>query len=203
MPDTQEIFDDSNENDFDLESTLNFLTNQILDRFKFVFRVETPNMIRHLNKNENESQNVEEPQNVEESRLLFKKIHILFSILKDLLKYCIMQVDTKKYSKIVDEKFDFPQSPDALSSIIGFYSDAFTPDVVEGLFNIVTVDTYPELHCIGIINVNMIPFVADGKINTELLNADFISFAKLVKLLACDILGLNTDLEPHDIIENS
>jgi hypothetical protein len=237
----KEIFqkntNDKTDNDsIDKNHTLNYLSNQIVDRFKFIFREENTiqpinisqlksmekelvrKKIEHL-ENDQKIEHLENDQKIEVENdqkievendqksnkhqlcLLFKKIHMYFAVLKDLLKYCIIKININKYKKILDETFEFPKSLDEMISIIGFYSDAFTPDVIESLFNIITYKTYNELYSIGTINTNMIEFVVDDDVNKEVLTKDFLEFAELGKFLASDILKLNTDLEPHDIIE--
>jgi hypothetical protein len=235
----QKNTNDNTNNDFiDKNHTLNYLSNQIVDRFKFIFReedtippiniyqlksiekelvrkkienLENDQKIENLEndqkienlKNDQKIENLENDQNSNKHQLciLFKKIHMYFAVLKDLLKYCIIKININKYKKILDETFEFPKSVDEMISIIGFYSDAFTPDMIESLFNIITYKTYTELYSIGSINTKMIEFVVDDDVDKKVLTEDFLEFAELGKFLASDILKLNTDLEPYDIIE--
>jgi hypothetical protein len=227
--DNDKTDNDKTDNDsLDKNHTLNYLSNQIVDRFKFIFREENtiqPINISQLKSMEKElirkkiehlendqkievenDQKIEHLENDQKSNkhqlcILFKKIHMYFAVLKDLLKYCIIKININKYKKILDETFEFPKSLDEMISVIGFYSDAFTPDVIESLFNIITYKTYNELYSIGTINTRMIEFVVDDDVNKEVLTKDFLEFAELGKFLASDILKLNTDLEPYDIIE--
>jgi hypothetical protein len=126
---------------------------------------------------------------------IFKNIRILFSIMNNLLKILIAEVDEDKYQKILSEKIEFPNNINKLIIIVGCYGDAFTLQLRESLFNIIDSNTFSELHKISVIPISMIPFVANEEINLNELRKDYEIFASKVKNFACDVLKVNTDFE--------
>ena len=132
---------------------------------------------------------------------IFKKINVLFTALSSLLKFMIIKVNDERYQKAVDEKIKFPRNLDALIVVIGCYSDAFSKDFQEELFNIVELHSFAEMSAIANINHNMIAFVANDKINVDLLTADYLEFAEMVQNFACGVLDVNTDFDHDSVIE--
>ena len=140
---------------------------------------------------------------IDKLNCLFKKINILFKILADLLKYNISKIDNDRYKNVNDEKIKFPKTIDSLILIIGCYGDAFSYDDQEELFNILELPSYSDLYTISEIPINMIPFVANNKIDLDALTNDYIIFSEKVLNFSCRILNINTDLEKNFIIENT
>jgi hypothetical protein len=141
--------------------------------------------------------------NETELNCLFKKINILFTILADLLKYNIAKIDDDRYRNVSDEKIKFPKTIDALVLIIGCYGNAFSSDDQEELFNILELSSYNDLYTISEIPIDMIPFVANNKIDIESLNTDYINFSEKVLNFSCRVLNINTELEQDFIVENT
>ena len=140
---------------------------------------------------------------IDKLNCLFKKINILFKILADLLKYNISKIDNDRYKNVNDEKIKFPKTIDSLILIIGCYGDAFSYDDQEELFNILELSSYNDLYTISEIPIDMIPFVANNKIDIESLNTDYIKFSEKVLNFSCRLLNINTELEQDFIIENT
>jgi hypothetical protein len=132
---------------------------------------------------------------------IFKKINVLFTALSSLLKFMIIKVNDERYQKAVDEKIKFPRNLDALIVVIGCYSDAFSKDFQEELFNIVELHSFAEMSAIANINHNMIAFVANDKINVDLLTVDYVEFAEMVQNFACGVLDVNTDFDHESVVE--
>lgn len=132
---------------------------------------------------------------------IFKKINVLFTALSSLLKFMIIKVNDERYQKAVDEKIKFPRNLDALIVVIGCYSDAFSKDFQEELFNIVELHSFAEMSAIANINHNMIAFVANDKINVDLLTVDYMEFAEMVQNFACGVLDVNTDFDHDSVVE--
>lgn len=132
---------------------------------------------------------------------IFKKINVLFTALSSLLKFMIIKVNDERYQNAVDEKIKFPRNLDALIVVIGCYSDAFSKDFQEELFNIVELHSFAEMSAIANINHNMIEFVANDKINVDLLTVDYVEFAEMVQNFACGVLGVNTDFDHDSVVE--
>ena len=132
---------------------------------------------------------------------IFKKINVLFTALSSLLKFMIIKVNDERYQKAVDEKIKFPRNLDALIVVIGCYSDAFSKDFQEELFNIVELHSFAEMSAIANINHNMIAFVANDKINVDLLTVDYVEFAEMVQNFACGVLDVNTDFDHDSVVE--
>ncbi len=155
-----------------------------------------------LKENELKENELKENEN-EELKCVFKKIHILFTVLADLLQYNISKIDDARYKNINVEKIKFPKTIDALILIIGCYGEAFSVDDQEELFNILELAPYNDLYTISEIPIDMIPFVANNKIDFESLNTDYILFSEKVLNLSCRILNINTELEQDFIVENT
>jgi len=51
------------------------------------------------------------------------------------------------------------------------------------------------------INHNMIAFVANDKINVDLLTVDYVEFAEMVQNFACGVLDVNTDFDHDSVVE--
>lgn len=132
---------------------------------------------------------------------IFKKIKMIFNILSDLLKYKIAQITDERYQKIYDEKIKFPETLDKLIVVIGCYSDAFTQDDMEILYNVINYTAFSDLYNIANINSHMIPFVINDSINVLQLQNDFNGFANMVKNFACDVLNVNTNFQEDSFIE--
>ena len=49
--------------------------------------------------------------------------------------------------------------------------------------------------------LKLIPFVANDKINVELLERDYLEFADYAQSLACLILNVNVNFEDHCLFE--
>lgn len=139
--------------------------------------------------------------NYSESQNLFKKINLTFKSLSLLLKILLLRIDEKKYQDAKDQKIIFPPNIDTMAIIIGTFNEAFSNDVSEMLFNILSFPAYDDLYNISNINTLLIPFVANDQINEKILKSDFDEFIILVKDFACEVLSLNTNLEPNDIVE--
>ena len=138
---------------------------------------------------------------IREIQQLFKKIKILFLILEDLLKLKIIKVNEDRYRKVLDEKIKFPKNIDSLIIIMGCYSEAFDYEYQSIILNIIDLPFFNDMVSIADIHVNMIPFVANDKINLFSLKTDFNSFSLMVRNLACDILEVNTDFTKESMIE--
>ena len=138
---------------------------------------------------------------IREIQQLFKKIKILFLILEDLIKLKIIHINEDRYQKVLDEKIKFPKTIDSLIIIMGCYSEAFDYDYQTNILNIIDLPFFNDMVSIADIHVNMIPFVANDKINLFSLKSDFNSFALVVRNLACDILEVNTDFNTESMIE--
>ena len=166
--------------------------------------------------NQKNTENTESPENKEEHNSImdeinelkitelqknFKKVKILFYILADLLKFKITQVNDERYQKVLDEQIKFPKNMDALILVMGIYGEAFDYDFQSVLLNIIDLPFFNDMVSISEIHVNMIPFVANEKINSASLKEDFNTFAEIVKNLACDVLQINTDFNKESMIE--
>lgn len=138
---------------------------------------------------------------IREIQQLFKKIKILFLILEDLLKLKIIHINEDRYQKVLDEKIKFPKNIDSLIIIMGCYSEAFDYEYQANILNIIDLPFFNDMVSIADIHVNMIPFVANDKINLFSLKNDFNSFSSVVRNLACDILEVNTDFTKESMIE--
>jgi hypothetical protein len=132
---------------------------------------------------------------------IFKKISIVFKILKKILKMLILQVDDEIYQLLKDHEIKIPQDIEELTKLIGTFHKSFTDDQIKLLFDIVDFHKYKEFISISEINYLMIPFVANGSINYNKLEIDFNKFSILIRDLACDALSLNTSFEDYSIIE--
>ena len=121
---------------------------------------------------------------------------MLFQIMQDLLKFLIIHVDDEKYQLAMYEKIKFPKSIDELIIIIGCYSDAFSPDIIEELFTIVDLHSYKELYKIGLLDTRIIPYMTENQINIEILKADYLELSELIHIFACTLLNVNIDFEP-------
>jgi len=138
---------------------------------------------------------------IKELQKNFKKVKILFFILADLLKFKITQVNDERYQKVLDEQIKFPNNMDSLILVMGIYGEAFDYDFQSVLLNIIDLPFFNDMVSISEIHVNMIPFVANEKINSASLKEDFNTFAEIVKNLACDVLEINTDFNKESMIE--
>jgi hypothetical protein len=132
-----------------------------------------------------------------ESEQLFKKISMLFKILKSLLKHLILQINEENYQEIHINDVKFPKSIDQLIIIIGLFNKAFNQETTALLYDIVSFNNYTDFVSISEINYMLIPFVADGDIKTEKLFQDFGEFKLIVRDFACEVLNLNTNFDPH------
>ena len=132
---------------------------------------------------------------------LFKKIKMLFIILADLLKYCIIQIDKDIYQKVADEKINFPDTLEKLIIVMGVYEEAFSFEIVKSLYDILELESFNDLYKISQINQLMIPFVANDKINQEALHKDYSTFSCHVKNIACLILNTNTEFNDESYID--
>jgi hypothetical protein len=159
--------------------------------------------VEDAKENVDETHVLEEIRNIENEKLykIFKKITIIFQVLEDLLKFIIVQVDTDRYQKAYSEKIKFPTNIDQLIIIIGCYGDAFTPDMTEELFRIIEMCSFKELLTISRINIAMIPFVANDKIEIKTLESDYIEFSEVVRNFACSTLNVNIEFEDDFIVE--
>jgi hypothetical protein len=135
------------------------------------------------------------------SRHLFKKINMAFKGLNMLIKILILKIEEKKYQDAMDQKIIFPHTIDALIIIIGTFNKAFNQETTEILYNIVSFHAYDGLYSISNINSLMIPFVDTNNINYNNLKKDYDEFSVLVKEFTYEVLNLNTDFEPHGMIE--
>jgi hypothetical protein len=132
---------------------------------------------------------------------LFKKINLLFKSLSNLIKILLLRIDDEQYQKAKDQKIIFPHDMETLIIILGTFNKAFSEDLIEMLFQIISCPTFTDLYNISNVNTLLIPFVADDKINEDLLKKDFADFSILAKDFACEVLNLNTDFEPYNWIE--
>lgn len=138
-----------------------------------------------------------------ESVGVFKKIQTLFYILLDVLKYRIVQIDEPNYQKVESEKLNFINSESDLILIMGCYYKAFNQDIEETLFHLINVDYYSDFINISGINLHMMPFVADDKIDMNKLMADYTEFSNIIRNFTCDILEINTDLTTETLISDT
>jgi len=206
---------------------INTTKGQIIDRLKYVYHDKNSSVMEQFlslsqayeksKKLKEESKTPEEtPEELVESDAvldeiadiknknlccIFKKINVLFTALSSLLKFMIIKVNDERYQKAVDEKIKFPRNLDALIVVIGCYSDAFSKDFQEELFNIVELHSFAEMSAIANINHNMIAFVANDKINVDLLTVDYVEFAEMVQNFACGVLDVNTDFDHDSVVE--
>jgi hypothetical protein len=205
------------------EKLINITKCKIIDKLKYVYHdrnsaimdqfISLSQAYEKSKKIKEESETLEELEETDEVLdeianiknknvcTIFKKINVLFTALSSLLKFMIINVNDERYQNAVDEKIKFPRNLDALIVIIGCYSDAFSKDFQGELFNIVELHSFTELSAIATINHNMITFVANDKINVDLLNVDYMEFAEMVQNFACGVLDVNTDFEHDSIIE--
>jgi hypothetical protein len=201
--------------------------NKIIDKLKYVFQDNNSELMNHFSNlsrtyKQNKEQELLKKSKLEHSNMpideiledinriksddihtIFKKINIIFSVLSDLLRFAIMGISDERYQKVIDEKVIFPKTLDKLICIVGCYNKAFTQDIQEELFNIVDMPIFIHLYTISEIDHKMIPFVANDKINAEILKVDYLKFSKIVKNLSCELLDINTDFESDCIIEIS
>lgn len=133
-------------------------------------------------------------------RKTFKKIQLLFSVLGDLMKFLVMQIADEKYAKAVSEKIVFPKSVDKLAIVIGCYNDAFTHWHSESMYNIITIDCFADLCNIAGIHQDMIPFVANDKLNMDELSRDYDIFSEKTRHFACDVLDINLDFNNNSMM---
>ena len=206
---------------------INTTKGQIIDRLKYVYHDKNSSVMEQFlslsqayeksKKLKEESKTPEEtPEELVESDAvldeiadiknknlccIFKKINVLFTALSSLLKFMIIKVNDERYQKAVDEKIKFPRNLDALIVVIGCYSVAFSKDFQEELFNIVELHSFAEMSAIANINHNMIAFVANDKINVDLLTVDYVEFAEMVQNFACGVLDVNTDFDHDSVVE--
>ena len=138
-----------------------------------------------------------------ESVVVFKKIQTLFYILLDVLKYRIVQIDEPNYQKVESEKLNFINSESDLILIMGCYYKAFNQDIEETLFHLVNSDYYSDFINISGINLHMMPFVADDKIDMDKLMDDYTEFSDTIKNFACDMLEINTDFTTETLISDA
>jgi len=202
---------------------INTIKGQIIDRLKYVYHDKNSSIMEQflsLSQAYEKSKELKEesktPEELVESDTIlyeiadikkknlcciFKKINVLFTVLSSLLKFMIIKINDERYQKVVDEKIKFPRNLDALIVVIGCYSDAFSKDFQEELFNIVELHSFAEMYAIANINHNMIEFVANDKINVDLLTVDYMEFAEMVQNFACGVLDINTDFDHESVVE--
>jgi hypothetical protein len=194
---------------------LDIYKKQIIDKLKYVFHDTNMDIMDQFNKlsksyeqckddkDDKDDIILDEINEIRSNKLhtIFKKINILFTILNMLLKFKIVGVADERYQSAVDSPVVFPQTMDKLICVIGCYNEAFTQDIQESLFNIIDLQQFADLYSISKINYNMIPFVANDKINRVELNADYDQFSNKVKNIACEMLDINTDFEHDSIFE--
>lgn len=128
---------------------------------------------------------------------IFKKISISFKVLKQLLTILLLYVDDKQYQEIKNNEVKFPKDIENLSIIVGTFNKAFNREIQEKLYEIVNFPHYSDFMSIAEVNNLLIPFVADNSIKTDVLIDDFIKFSQLIKDLACEVLNVNINFEPH------
>lgn len=128
---------------------------------------------------------------------IFKKISISFKVLKQLLTILLLCVDDKQYQEIRNNEVKFPKDIENLSIIVGTFNKAFNREIQEKLYEIVNFPHYSDFMSIAEVNNLLIPFVADNSIKTDVLIDDFIKFSQLIKDLACEVLNVNINFEPH------
>lgn len=128
---------------------------------------------------------------------IFKKISISFKVLKQLLTILLLYVDDKQYQEIRNNEVKFPKDIENLSIIVGTFNKAFNREIQEKLYEIVNFPHYSDFMSIAEVNNLLIPFVADNSIKTDVLIDDFIKFSQLIKDLACEVLNVNINFEPH------
>lgn len=132
---------------------------------------------------------------------LFKKINFTFQSLNKLIKLLLLRIDDKNYQMANDQKIIFPYDLNTLIVILGTFDRAFSYEHKQLLFNILTFPEYEILYKISNINSNMIPFVIDDQTDYSKINDNFKKFNILVTNFACNILNLNTEYEPHIIVD--
>jgi len=140
---------------------------------------------------------LEIPESTDVNQKIFKKISISFKILKQLLTILVLRVDDKQYQEIKDNEVKFPKDLEHLSIVVGTFHKAFDREIQEILYEIVDFPHYSDFISMAEVNNLLIPFVADNSIKTDVLIDDFNKFSQLVKDLACEVLNVNTDFEPH------
>ena len=132
---------------------------------------------------------------------LFKKINFTFQSLSKLIKILLLQIDDEKYQMANKQKIIFPSDLDTLIVILGTFDRAFNHNHKQLLFDLVSFPDYEILYRISNINSAMFPFVIDDKTDYSIINDAFIEFNILVTDFACDVLNLNTEYEPHIIVD--
>ena len=131
--------------------------------------------------------------------ILFKKISLMFTALKYLLKCLITKIDSPNYQRAISEDINFPQSIDQLILLVGTFNDAFDDVHTKLLYDIIDFHHYSDFLSISCINNELIPFVADGDINMEKLINDFNEFKLISRNFICYVLDLNIKFEPSII----
>jgi hypothetical protein len=136
-----------------------------------------------------------------EAHVIFDQIRYTFEVLNALLKYTICLVDEPKYQDNNDKDVVFPNDIESLTCILGLYSKAFSKQMLQYLFDIITYKSCADFFNISQIPTLLIASVLSEDIKIKALKADFDEFSGIVKQLACDVLKLNVELEPS-IIED-
>lgn len=137
----------------------------------------------------------------EQSIQIFKQIQMLFHILIDLIKYKILNINEEDYQKIESKKLKFIKDIDNLVLMMGCYYKAFNKDIEEQLYHIVMKPYYKDFITISEINIHMMPFVVDDKLQMNKLHNDFRDFTESIKNLACEILDVDTDFDEHNLMD--
>lgn len=137
----------------------------------------------------------------DDTQTIFKKIHITFKILNQLLRILILRVDDEIYKEALINTVKFPKTQDVLITIVGTFYKSFNAETSDILYQIINFTHYEDFYTIAEINNLLIPFVANDKIDKKKIKTDFDEFLLLVRDFACEVLNVNIYFEQHDIIE--
>lgn len=141
-------------------------------------------------------------ENIKDTELI-KKINMTFKSLCHILKILLLKVDDELYQRANTDRVIFPENLDKLTLIVGTFNKAFNEDIIESLYNLVSLETYTNLYKISNINSLLVSFVIDDdhKLNVEMLLSDYLEAIPYIKDFVCLALDVDTDLNDHSIIE--
>jgi len=180
-------------------NTIEFEIDSVINMLKYA--LSESHSIDTLNCDTSAESDNTESSIFEMTKILFKKINITFKALSKIIKILLLLVNDEKYQDSINHDIRFPPDMDTLIIVLGTFDKAFTHEITEQLFYMLSFPAYSDLYKISNINSLLIPFVANGDINYKSLNLDYSKFINIVKDFTCDVLNLNTDFEYSDIIE--
>lgn len=183
-------------------NTVSHIKNNTIEMLKFA--LFDNNQILEMQQTLNEFKNnnhTKSKTNIQNSNILYKKINMAFKAMSNLIKLLLLQVDEKKYQDFLDQTITFPKNIEILEIVLGSFDKAFTPELHYLLFQIFDFHAYDELYSISKINSFLIPLLSDEKSDDKELKKDFDDFIILIKEFACVVLDVNTNLDPHNMIE--